>query len=177
VDGDPVAHHGSLARAVYGAIGAFAAAGCMTAVRAVARRANVIEKPVPQAVEEWLADRAGADSGGTGVGHHVAEHLLHTGYSAAWGAAAGMLFAQGRGSVVRPALLLGLGVWAVGFLGAAPALRILRWPAQATPGERAVNVGAHLLYGAVTMLIADDLARQGKRRPTADADRLVSRVG
>jgi hypothetical protein len=177
MDGDPAAHQGTLARAVYGAIGAFAAAGCMTAVRAVARRANVIEKPVPQAVEEWLADRTGADSAGTGVGHHVAEHLLHSGYSAVWGAAAGMMFARGRGAVGRPALLLGLGVWAVGFLGAAPALRILRWPPQATAGERAVNVGAHLLYGAVTMLIADDLARQGRRRPTSDAERLLSRVG
>ena len=83
----------------------------------------------------------------------------------------------GRGPVSVPALTLGLGVWAVGFLGAAPALRIARSAAQATAGERAVNIGAHLLYGAVTMLIADDLARQASRRPTTDAQRLASRVG
>jgi hypothetical protein len=172
-----MAGRGSLAGAVYGALGGLAAAGCMTALRDVARRAGLIEKPVPQAVEEWLADRAGLGPDDTGVVHHVAEHLLHTGYSAAWGAAAGALLGPGRGSVARQALLVGLGVWAVGFLGPAPALRILRSPAQATPGERAANIGAHLLYGAVTMLIADGLARQGARRPTADAERLASRVG
>jgi hypothetical protein len=162
---------------VYGALGAFAAAGCMTAVRAVARRVGVIEKPVPQAVEEWLAERTGVDPGSSSVVHHVGEHLLHAGYSAGWGAAAGVLLAGGRGPLACQALVLGLGVWAVGFLGAAPALRIARSPARATPGERAVNIGAHLLYGAVTTLIADDLARQARRRPTTDAERLASRVG
>jgi hypothetical protein len=88
-----------------------------------------------------------------------------------------VLLPPGRGPVSAQAVILGLGVWAVGFLGAAPALRILRSPAQATAGEPAVNIGAHLLYGAVTMLIADDLARQAPRRPTTDAQRLASRVG
>jgi hypothetical protein len=56
-------------------------------------------------------------------------------------------------------------------------LRVFRSERQATAGERAVNVGAHLLYGAVTLLVADDLVRRGDRRPTSDAERLAARVG
>jgi hypothetical protein len=166
---------GPLAAAVAGALGGFAAGGCMTALRALGRRAGLIEKPVPQAVEEWVAHRTGVDAGDSG--HQVTEQLLHAAYSAACGAAAGLLLGPGRGSVPRQALTLGLGVWAISVAGVGPTLRIFRSPARATPGEEAVNLAAHLVFGTVTMLVADDLARQRDRRPTSDSERLAARVG
>jgi hypothetical protein len=58
----------------------------------------------------------------------------------------------------------------------APALGITRSPRRSTWRETAVNVAAHLTYGAATALVTGELDRQ-TQLPGAARRRLRGRVG
>jgi hypothetical protein len=58
----------------------------------------------------------------------------------------------------------------------APALGITRSPRSGTWKETAVNVGAHVVYGVSTALVAGELGRQAVGRG-ADPRSLRARVG
>lgn len=163
------------AMAIFGLLGGAAGAGAMSAVRAAARRAGWIDKTVPEAVEEWTAYRAGVSPPGGRPAHHLADQLLHAGYSMAWGAAWGAGAGRQAGSIL-PGAAFGLGLWALGALAAFPLLRAARPAWRAGLAENAVNVGAHLLYGVVTALIAGDLAQPHDHRRTSDREREATRV-
>ena len=75
---------GILARAGYGAMAGVLAAASMT-IRMAARRRGIIEKTVPQTVEEWLASRAGVGAGAPPALHHLTDQVLHFGYGASAG--------------------------------------------------------------------------------------------
>jgi hypothetical protein len=169
----------SLRAALLGGLGGVAGAETMSVVRLAAHRAGLIEKTVPQAVEEWAADRAEVEPPGGKVGHQVAQELLHVGYGLAWGAAYGSLLAS-RPDRRRP-LLWGAGfgalLWALGLLGLLPALGVARPAHRADRAENAVNVTAHVLYGVAVQLLAEELGRQPGRRATSDPERAASRVG
>jgi hypothetical protein len=72
--------------ALAGAVGGLYGAAAMSVLRLALHRAGVIDKMVPQAVEEWLSDRLNIDPPGGKAGHHVADQLLHLAYGAGLGA-------------------------------------------------------------------------------------------
>src|SRR3954466_8187295 len=76
----------TLIRAIYGALAGSLGAACMTVIRMAARRRGVIEKTVPQAAEEWVADRTRFGRRAPPVLHHVADQAMHLAYGSALGA-------------------------------------------------------------------------------------------
>ncbi|HTV21852.1 MAG TPA: hypothetical protein VMG12_24350 [Polyangiaceae bacterium] len=56
-------------------------------------------------------------------------------------------------------------------------MKIARPPWRASPREEAINLGAHLLYGAVTVYLLDEFERQRKTEPFTHALMQRARVG
>jgi hypothetical protein len=82
--------------ALYGGFGALYGAAAMSLIRLGLRRADLIDKMVPQALTEWASEKLGAEPPGVPAGHPAADNLLHLVYSVTWGAlAAPGLFATG----------------------------------------------------------------------------------
>lgn len=167
---------------VYGLIGGTIAAACMTVVRTLARRRHVIDKTVPQAIEEWAVNRAGIVTFPNPVVHHVADQLLHLGY----GAALGALYAAtlgARGGRQTTSRLLGAGsvygvaTWLFGSWAMLPSLRAKKSPVHEGLVPNGVDLGAHLAFGLVTALMCDELSAQPDRGRTSNLRRLASRVG
>lgn len=154
--------------AAYGALAGVIAANLMTVFRALAQRAGVIEKTVPQAMEERLTDEAGLDFGGKPFPHHALDQFLHLGYAGMLGAMTGFVtgspgtFSWARG------LSVGAGTWAVGAGLLMPALRAGDPPWRATAGENAVNLGAHLLFGIGQEVMLERLAGQTAHGPVPE---------
>jgi uncharacterized membrane protein YagU involved in acid resistance len=142
-----------------GSIGGASGAGCMTAVRMVARRIGWIDATPPQAMRDWLGERVGQpDGAGT---RQVVDAIVHLGVGVGGGMAYGALMSLKPPRAILPSgPLFGLGVWALGFGVVAPVLGITRSPRRGTWRETGVNVAAHLVYGIVTALVATELRRQ-----------------
>ena len=164
--------------ALAGAVGGLYGAAAMSVLRLGLHRAGVIDKMVPQVVEEWISDRLHIDPPGGNVGHHVADQLLHLGYGASLGAIAGPVLnsGEGRGGLWRGAAV-GLATWAFGMLVLVPALRVARPAWKAGPLENATNIAAHLVFGWAIQLVVEEPARQRHRTRTSDAERMRDRVG
>ena len=92
--------------------------------------------------------------------HQVVTGLAHFSY----GAAAGALYAIMTGRLSVPTLLKGTGfglfVWLISYLGLLPAADILRPATEHPARHNALMIVAHIVWGAVTGLVADSL-RQG----------------
>lgn len=162
---------------MYGVIGGVSGAGCMSALRMAAHRLGLIEKAVPQVVEEWAVKKTGVAPPGGPAGHQAANHVLHLGYGAAWGALYGWLLGhRGRTSPLK-GLLFGAAQWGFGFFFLMPALGVTRpaWRMRVT--ENALNLGAHLLYGVVTALLTEELDVQQERTPATDVGRRAAWMG
>lgn len=144
--------------AALGAIGGVIGASCMSALRMVAHRFGLLDKQVPQAVEEWVSHGTGIQPGF--AGHQALTQVLHLGYGMAWGALYGALAGSRRGATAVKGSAFGTAQWAVGFLGLLPALGIARPAWKQSPTENTLNIAAHVLYGVVTALMTEELARQ-----------------
>jgi hypothetical protein len=84
--------------AFYGVLGALYGGSVMTLVRLGLHRAGLIDKMVPQAVTEWLSHELDVDP----PRHPASDQLVHLGYSATWGALAGLaLFGAGATPLAR----------------------------------------------------------------------------
>jgi hypothetical protein len=166
-----------LARIIYGALAGSLGAACMTVIRMTARRRGIIEKTVPQAAEEWLAHRAGLGRNAHPVLHHLADQALHVGY----GATLGMVYAlakRGRsGHVAARGIVYGVAIWIAGSGILLPLLRAKQAPWRKRPSENAVDLLAHLVFGAATAVVAEELAAQPNRGPSSDSRRRAARVG
>jgi hypothetical protein len=161
---------GPLARALQAAIAGAEAAGAMTALRLAAHRAGWVRATVPQAVEQSIARELGVHRAGEAVGHQAAAELLHLGYGAALGAAAGLLPSSRDRSLLLRGGVLAAAVWGLSLLGMAPLTRLVRPPWEAPARENAVDLAGHALFGLLTVLIADELGRQARRgEPRAGA--------
>jgi hypothetical protein len=149
----------------------------MTVLRMAAHRAGWLQAMVPQAVEVWVKDKSSLPWPRRAESHHVADQLLHLGYGAAAGT--GYALTQAAGARAKPSLALGLGtaLWVFGSFVLFPALKIARPAWRAAPREEAVNLTAHLLYGAVTVYLLDELERQKHTEPLAHWRMRHARVG
>lgn len=163
-------------RMLLGALAGGNAAAAMLPLRLLARRAGLIDKTVPQAMEEWASERTGLEPPGGAAGHHALDQALHVGYGMAGGALYALAL-HGRGRTAWRGPLFGLGVWAFGFLALVPALGAHRPAWRAAAAENAVNVLSHLAYGAIVALMLEEMSRQPDHRATSDAERRRTRVG
>ena len=137
----------------------------------------VIEKTVPQAVEETLAHRAGLGRNAHPVVHHLVDQAMHTGYGATLGVGyALMTGGRSRGFAAR-GLGYGVATWAFGSWLLLPLLRAKQAAWNKRPSENAVDLVAHLVFGAATALIAEELSSRPDRGPSSDWRRRATRVG
>ena len=147
--------HPTRAGMVAGAIGGVYGAAAMTVLRLAAQHSGLIDKMVPQVIEEALLGRPHRKERASG-GHEVANQLLHLGYGAAWGAVSGPLLG-GRRPGLWPGAAFGLGLWALGIAVLLPRHRALTpggW--QLTPAAQLVNVAAHVVFGLAIQLTAQE---------------------
>jgi hypothetical protein len=165
-------------RVIYGAVGGLYGAGAMTAMRLGTRRAGIIHKMVPRAVEEWVTHRVEAEPPGGSPGHFVTDQLLHLAYGVTWGGlAACTLFGGSRRRHLGTGAAFGLGLWAIGSPALLPLLGVARPAWKSSVAENVTNIAAHVLFGLTVQVLTEEAARQGKRRPTSDAARRMTRVG
>jgi hypothetical protein len=167
----------ALSTAAHGAIAGTIAAGCMTVLRMLAHRAGLIEQMPPQAVEVWMKDRSKLGIDAPAAAHHAADQLIHLGYGLVWGGLYGGSFGARAERDVRHALGLGLFLWAFGSAAVFPALKIAKPPWRSGPAENAVNIGAHLAFGAVTIFLLDEFERQKLTQPRLLAHARHARIG
>jgi hypothetical protein len=162
--------------ALFGALGGLYGAGAMSLVRLAARRAGLIDKMVPQAVEEWLMSRIDGRIVRDPTAHHVLDQLLHLAYGVAWGAIFAPLLERGRRQGLWPGLAAGTGLWAIGLLAMLPALRVVRPAWRSGLTQNAVNIAAHAVFGVAVQLLTEELTRQLDHRETSDSERSAARV-
>lgn len=162
---------------VHGALAGALGAATMTVLRMFAHRAGWIQAMVPQAVEVWAKDRSRLPWPRRAEAHHVADQLLHLCYGGAAGSAYALTHAAGEHAELSRAIELGTALWAFGSFVLFPALKIARPPWRASPNEELVNLGAHLLYGAVTVYLLDEFERQKRTAPFTRTMMRHTRVG
>ncbi len=142
-------------------IGMGAAAGLIgTAAMQAVRTAN--EKMAPQTITpmrrdpgKYMADRAQEvlpDSAAGRVGEQgkgIASLLLSFGY----GSTATALYSALREEpqTLLDGAVLGVAVWAIGYLGWLPALRLTPEIRQQTKGQVAMSVAQHIVYGVASV--------------------------
>ena len=144
------------------------AAGVMSAVRLLAHRAGLIDRMVPQILQERAAGAAGVDLPGGEAAHQLAAEVIHHGVSLAAGGALGAVSATPG---LATGIAYGLGIWAIDALGLLPALRVDR------VGGRTVDVVAHGLFGATLAFAMRELASQPRLAPRPAVLPLRRRVG
>ena len=164
-------------RSGYGALAGMLAAACMTVIRTAARRRGIIEKTVPQAVEEWLSSRAGVGSGAHPALHHLADQVLHFGYGATLGSLYGLTVKGRTRTVLARGAGYGLATWLFGSCLLLPLMRAKQAPWKKRASENAVDLLAHLGFGLATALVAEELNTQTDRGPSSDTYRRSVKVG
>jgi hypothetical protein len=171
------AFRGIAATAAAGAVGGIYGAAAMTVLRLAAQRAGLIDKMVPQVIEEALIGRPHHQENDEGA-HEVLNQLLHLGYGAAWGAAAGPLLAGRKRPGLWAGSVLGLGLWGIGLALLLPRHRAFTpggW--QASLGAQLVNATAHLLFGTAVQLTTQEPV-SGQLAPRAGITRTAHpRIG
>jgi putative membrane protein len=153
------------------------AAACMTIIRMAARRRGIIEKTVPQAVEEWLAARAGVGAGSHPIAHHLTDQILHFGYGAALGSCYGLTVRGRTRTTLARGAGYGLATWIFGSCFVMPLIRAKQAPWHKRASENAVDVIAHVAFGMATALVAEELSVQSNRGPSSDTYRRAIKVG
>jgi predicted membrane-bound mannosyltransferase len=152
-----------LTRAVHGALAGIDGAATMTVLRVLAQRAGIVDVTVPQKAEQWLRRTSGRRLRAHPGAYRIVERALHLGYGAAWGALFGLVAGGEHHRSARSIVAFGACQWAFGSMVLFPLLRIGRPAWRSSARENAVNIGAHLLYAAVTALVTEGLSRQPAR--------------
>lgn len=160
-----------------GATAGVVTANLMTVLRMIARRAGLIDKTVPQAMEEWMLEKLGRDFPGEPVTHHVVDQVLHMGYAMGFGALEGYLRYRKVSNAYARGLLMGAGTWAFAGIILLPALKVSKSAFDSEPKENLVNLSAHLIFGLATSLVTEEFIEQGKRRRTTEGERKLAKVG
>jgi hypothetical protein len=144
-------------------------AGVMSALRLLAHRAGLIDRMVPQVLQERAAGEAGVRPPGGSAGHQLAAEVVHHVVGGVAGGALGAI--AGRMSPLAGGLTLGLGLLAVDDLVLMPALGVRR------AGGRLVDTVAHVLYGLVVALAIRELSSQSRLTSSPAGIPRISRVG
>lgn len=144
------------------------AAGVMSAARLLARGSGLIDRMVPQVVEERAASATGARMPGGAAGHQLAAEVVHQAVSVTAG---GLLGVVSPKPGLAAGVGYGLGIWLVDVFGLMPALRVRRL------GGSAVDAAAHAIFGAVLAFAMQQLAEQPRQWPLPRAIPLLRRVG
>ena len=160
-----------------GALAGAVAANPMTLLRMWARRAGLIDKTVPQVMEEWLIKRLNLRVPGGHVGHHALDQLMHVGYGSMLGAISGVLFHRMRFLTVRRGIVVGLVTWAIGGFILMPLFGASRGAWKGDARENSINLAAHLLFGLGNALLTEEIFSQIERGPSDVTDRQATRVG
>jgi len=168
----PVTH-----RVLFGAIAGALGAACMTVIRMTARRRGIIEKTVPQAVEEWLVARLPGAEKAPPVVHHVADELMHLGYGAALGGIYGLTVRRRTRTAMLRGAGYGLAAWIAGSWIALPLMGAKGASWKKPPAENLVDLLAHLAFGTATAIVSEEMAVQTDRGPTSDRHRRAARIG
>lgn len=157
-----------LTRLGAGMVGGLYGAAAMTILRLSARRAGLIDKMVPELIEEWLLNEPPGATKADRARRSVANQALHLAYGAAWGALAAPVLGQRQRKSFLWGAGLGATLWAVGMVGLMPKHRTsgpVGW--RATPPAQMVNVLAHLLYGLSVQLAAREVWANPQQRDSA----------
>lgn len=151
-------------QSVAGAVSGLIGAATMDAVTILGRRAGLLHPTLAEDSGRWLDRTLGTNrrigrTGTTAV--EQANHLLA-------GAGFGWLLTQLRPVLghLPPAVagaLYGTGLYAVNMVGVAPLLGITQGERNAPARQAAERFGLHVLFGVVTALALDGLARRGGR--------------
>ena len=159
-----------ITRAAAGAAAGFVATGPMTLVLAAAREA--LPEPEQYALPPRIVTERAAQA--AGVAHRMDEPdkktataAAHFGFGTAAGAVYGALAPHLPLPPVASGIAYGLGVWASSYLGWLPAAGLHPPAHREPPGRTAMNVGAHVVWGAVLGLLTDQLAGPSDDRPEA----------
>ena len=151
-----------------GMAGGLIAAGVMSTARLLAHRAGLIERMVPQVLEERAAGEAGGMRPRDQALQQLAAEALHQGVSLTAGA---LLGAATANPGIASGVGYGLAIWLVALAGLMPALGVRRL------GGRAVDAAAHAIFGAVLAFAMRELASQPRLQPTTTAIPMGRRVG
>ncbi len=135
-----------------GLAGAVATIGMTAAMVWMHRRLSIRQRyglPPEQIVDELL-ERADAEGELSQEQFKSLTMVVHHGYGTAMGSAYGILSPHLRSSPIAGGVCFGFAVWAVGYLGWLPALRMdasaMREPCQ----RNAMTIASHLVWGAIT---------------------------
>lgn len=147
-----------------GAVAGVAGAVVMTIPIVVSQRLRLFHTPPPEEISDNVARRTWLLPDPSHRVFPVLWIAAHLGY----GATCGTLFSLLRrwlpgwlpGSARSAGPVFGLSVWAVGYLGFVPALRLYPWPANDSRPRQVVMIVAHGLFG-LTVAGVDDRLRQG----------------
>lgn len=151
-----------------GATAGLIAAGVMSAFRLLGHRAGLIERTIPQVLQERVAGESGLHVPGGTAGHQLVAEVLHFGVSAGFG---GVLGAAASRPSIWTGAAYGLGIWLVDTLGLLPALRVQR------VGGHGVDAVAHALFGVALAFSMQELASQSRMKPLPTKVPLLRRVG
>jgi uncharacterized membrane protein YagU involved in acid resistance len=150
-----------LTRAAAGAAAGFAATGPMTLVMAGAREALPADEQhslPPRIVTERAAQQAGVAHKMDEPEKKAATTAAHFGFGAAAGAVYGVVAPGLPFDPVGNGVAFGLGVWASSYVGWLPAAGLHPPAHRESAGRNAMNVAAHVVWGAVLGLLTDQLA-------------------
>jgi hypothetical protein len=144
-----------------GAVAGTIATVAMSALMLAAQRAGYLGEQPPRKLSDAILD----DIAGTGADERtrrVGTAIVHLGI----GASAAALHQAGRhlAGRPRPAALWGGGIgavfWALNYGLVAPAIGIMPPPDKDRPGRPPVMLAANVLWGAVSAVVGDRLARR-----------------
>ena len=82
-----------------------------------------------------------------------------------------------RPPALTAGFVYGVATWIVGSFLVLPALHAKQAAPRRRPTENAVDLLAHLIYGAATAVVADELSSQSDRGPSSDSSRRATPVG
>jgi hypothetical protein len=150
-----------LTRAAAGAAAGFAATGPMTLVMAGVREA--LPEDEQHSLPPRIVTERAAQAGG--VAHRLDEPekkaattATHFGFGAAAGAVYGAVAPDLPFDPVLNGVAWGVGVWASSYLGWLPAAGLHPPAHRESAGRNAMNIGAHVVWGAILGLLTDQLA-------------------
>jgi len=145
-------------------VGGLAAGAAMSLAMAIGRRAGALHKTLAEDAEDWLDRVLGTRRR---IGHRGTRAMEQANHLAA-AAAFGFGYAQLHKHIpAAPAVMLGAiygaGLYVTNIAGIAPLIRLTSGERNTSTPVRVERLGLHVLYGVVTAIVTDQLARRRER--------------